>query len=247
MEIWKDIPDYEGFYQVSDIGRVKSLKRMLPCLSRSRNQITRKVKGKVLTNCKMKSGYLFVNLCKEKKHCIKYIHSLVLLAFVGPKPDDMECCHYDGTSDNNKLENIRYGTHKENMVDDEIRIKGKTFNQKLFEEDVLLIKKKMFNGEYIENIAKTHNLSEGYLRQIKRNDSWKNVPWPNGKNNFKKPPRKIFYHKLKKGEVELINKLLLYYYLGRLGKTRQNDIAKMFKVCKTTICRMHKKQNHPPL
>lgn len=61
------------------------------------------------------AGYLQTQLCPGKVS--RRIHTLVLLAFVGPCPEGMECCHGDGDKTNNRLNNLRWGTHSENMQD----------------------------------------------------------------------------------------------------------------------------------
>lgn len=97
MEIWKEIKGYEGLYEVSSEGRVKSLGRkpgiMKPGLSR---------------------GYLKIGLVKDGIKSMFRIHRLVAGAFI-PNPDDKpEVDHIDGDRKNNRVENLRWMTHKEN-------------------------------------------------------------------------------------------------------------------------------------
>lgn len=115
MEIWKAIPGYEGFYEVSNLGRVKSLARM-----RKGPRVLTRVSEKILTPFLHKhKGYVrhSVCLCVEDQRRTCYIHQLVLLAFVGPPPQGEEGRHLDGDGTNNRLANLAYGTHKKNMED----------------------------------------------------------------------------------------------------------------------------------
>jgi len=110
-EKWKDIPGYEESYQVSDLGRVRSLDRVIE-FERNGVQLTQKWKGKVRALTPDSRGYLSVNLGKTR--CI---HHLVLLTFVGPRPEDLVTRHLNGNQRDNRLSNLKYDTHAENMRD----------------------------------------------------------------------------------------------------------------------------------
>lgn len=101
-EVWKDIPGYEGLYQVSDQGRVKSLGN-----DKSRRE-------KILKPGKVGDGYLKVDLCKggKRKNCL--VSLLVWEVFNGPIPPGMQVNHNDEVKTNNKLENLSLMTPKEN-------------------------------------------------------------------------------------------------------------------------------------
>lgn len=99
-EIWKAIPGYEGQYEVSDLGRVKSYRRYK--------------EGRILRPGRMPQGHLSVALGRRNSQCV---HKLVLLAFVGPAPLNHECLHANGIPSDNRLENLRWGTRTENILD----------------------------------------------------------------------------------------------------------------------------------
>ncbi len=65
----------------------------------------------------MKSGHFRVGLLHDGKTAKFLVHRLMLLAFVGPCPEGMECCHADGNPSNNRLENLRWGTREDNKKD----------------------------------------------------------------------------------------------------------------------------------
>ena len=105
-EIFKDIPGYEGMYQVSNLGNVKSLKRS---------------SEKILKNAKNARGYLEVCLCKNSVGTIIRIHQLVAMAFLGHKRDGMKLVidHIDNNKLNNRLENLQIITQRENVFKDQ--------------------------------------------------------------------------------------------------------------------------------
>jgi hypothetical protein len=110
MENWKPVVGFEGVYEVSDYGRVRSVKT---------NQI--KAYTKHVYDLRP-----FMNLWKENKQKVVRPHTLVLTAFVGPRPKGMECCHNDGNPWNNCLTNLRWDTPRNNQLD---RIKHGTSNR----------------------------------------------------------------------------------------------------------------------
>ena len=113
VEQWKPVNGYEGIYEVSSHGRVRSLDRTV---TYSDGRV-RRFKGKVLRATLNPDGYPFVNLCTQGKKEKRYVHSLVTESFIGARPEGMEVCHNDGNPANNHLDNLRYDTHSDNMLD----------------------------------------------------------------------------------------------------------------------------------
>ena len=113
MEVWKPVPGYEGFYSVSDLGRVRSDKRTIV----DKNGHSRRIPGAIITPEKKSSGYLIVRLCKNHDQTKRYVHRIVLEAFVGEAPPGTQACHWNDDKEDNRPENLRWGTPNENMFD----------------------------------------------------------------------------------------------------------------------------------
>ena len=102
-EIWKDIEGYEGLYQVSNLGRVKS------CV-----HFTHK-KDTILKENIKNGGYVYVNLYKNRRGTKFYVHRLVAKAFLTQYKDKNYVNHIDCNKQNNKVDNLEYCTQKENI------------------------------------------------------------------------------------------------------------------------------------
>ena len=102
-EIWKPIRNYEGLYEVSNLGGIKRLEN-------DKNR-----KEKILKPYKNKLGYLCINLYRDNKVKQMYVHRLVAIAFI-PNPENKPCIdHINTIRNDNRIENLRWVTYKENM------------------------------------------------------------------------------------------------------------------------------------
>lgn len=106
-EIWKDIEGYEGLYQVSNLGNVKSLRKRI-----DKGKCHRHFDEKILKPIETNRGYLRVKLCKDRKIKKIRVHRLVAEAFI--KRPELEVNHIDGNKKNNKVENLEWVTQREN-------------------------------------------------------------------------------------------------------------------------------------
>jgi hypothetical protein len=107
QEIWKDIKGYEGLYQISNLGRIKSLDK--------KDSIGRKIKGKLMRNIVRKDGYFGIILSKDGKAKDFLIHRLVAQAFVLNKDNYKEVNHKDECKQNNNATNLEWCNRKYNV------------------------------------------------------------------------------------------------------------------------------------
>jgi hypothetical protein len=112
-EVWRDVVGYEGLYEVSDRGQVRSLDRWVRCGETAQ----RLVPGQTMATFQHTSGYPMVQLSGRPGDRRHLVHVLVLKAFKGPCPDGQEGLHWDDDSNNNSLANLRWGTRSENRND----------------------------------------------------------------------------------------------------------------------------------
>ena len=111
-EKWCPVEGYEGFYEVSDLGRVRSVDRHI----RRSQGGTQLARGRVLRPCRMKrGGYLGVSLWRRGRARTRYVHALVAQAFLGDPPSGHEVNHRDGDKSNNSPANLEWVTRAENV------------------------------------------------------------------------------------------------------------------------------------
>lgn len=109
-EIWAPVKGYEGFYEVSDTGKVKGIDRMVV----SKNGLTRK-KGIEIKTRVNNDGYIEVRLSKDSRTTTTFIHILIAKAFIPNPFNKSEVNHINGIKTDNRIENLEWSTHSENM------------------------------------------------------------------------------------------------------------------------------------
>jgi len=176
-EQWKPVVGYEGLYEVSNLGRVKSIDRVIE----RRNNSTMNRGGMILTQNKKHapSGRLCamtVGVSKGGKARRRPVHRFVLEAFVGPCPKGMECCHNDGDPTNNHVDNLRWDTRKANAEDG---VRHGTSNRGirspcalLSEEQVVEIAKMIRQGDRQVDIAARYGVSNKVIWAIAHGQNW---------------------------------------------------------------------------
>ena len=158
IEIFKDIKDYKGHYQISNFGRVKSIKN---------NKILKPRSSGV------KKRYQFVCLCKNSICKEKYIHRLVAERFIGNPKKKYSVNHKDGNPKNNVVSNLEWATGTEqNNHAFLLGLKKSTDHSKLTEKEVLEIYK---SRECIKDLSKRYKISGATISLIKNNKIWKNL------------------------------------------------------------------------
>lgn len=113
QEEWRPVVDWEGHYEVSNQGRVRSLDRTV---ERS-DGVKRNIKGRLLKPYCSQNNYPRVSLTAGPRRKWRRVHTLVLEAFVGPRPKGLVACHGDGDPMNARLENLRWDTPSANNYD----------------------------------------------------------------------------------------------------------------------------------
>ena len=162
MEEWRDIPGYEGRYQASSEGRIRSLDRYVRVVSHG-VEAKRLVRGQILRPGKHKDGHVSVVLGHGTPG--RLVHQLVALTFLGPRPKGMEVCHNDGNPLNNAVSNLRYDTRRENILD---KYRQGGAYKKLTVEDVRKIRQMLGEGQTGKSIAKVFGVNETSISCVKR-------------------------------------------------------------------------------
>ena len=110
-EVWKDIPRYEGLYQASNLGRIRSCARTII----RKNKIKQQFKGKILSPEDNGNGYLRLILYKNKKKNSEYVHRLIASAFIENYYNCEQINHIDGNKQNNNINNLEWCTKSYNI------------------------------------------------------------------------------------------------------------------------------------
>ena len=170
MAVWKDIPGFEGLYQVSDTGQVKSLPRVATRITKRGTEIKQPIRERVLKANTNKRGYQYVILRRDGFSVTREIHVLVAAAFLGPRPEGgYQVRHMDGDSLNNSLSNLQYGTRSENQLD---LYAYRGYHHKLTPEDVLNIRSRLEAGETGRALAREYGVAETNISSIKHGGTY---------------------------------------------------------------------------
>lgn len=167
-EEWRDIPGYDGVYQASSLGRIRS----------NKSGSWRVLKQALQGYCKSK--YRAVELFEKGLGKNRRVHQLVLEAFVGPRPGDgYQACHNDGDRENNALENLRWDTARGNYLDKRKHgtavVGSKHKLARLTEDDVVEIRKRLLAGEKAAALAREYAVARTLVSQIKHRRVWTHV------------------------------------------------------------------------
>lgn len=182
-EIWKNIPDYEGYYQISNLGKVRSLTRVVKNKNKwDKINGTMIILGKLKEIQKRPNKRTFISLYKNGSQKLFSIYRLIAIAFL-PNPNNKPCInHKDGNPENNNINNLEWCTYSENTIH--------AYKNKLFPND--------------------QNVGEKNGRAILRN-------------------------------IDVINIRLILNEMNGINEHKYNDLAKIYKVSRTTIYRIDKR------
>lgn len=182
-ETWKPIVGFEGAYEVSCLGRVRSLERQRKFKSRWGTIGVTIIRARLLTpNWVGKGRYAYVHLyCGGKRTRMPiYVHHAVLEAFVGPRPsNNHEACHGPDGCFDNRLSNLRWDTSEANDADviREGKQKGESNpRSKLTADSVVSIRTRRAAGESVASIANDFGISNDYVYTVAQGKSWGHIP-----------------------------------------------------------------------
>ena len=179
-EIWKPVLGFEGLYEVSNLGRARSLARSCTFTNRWGGKTTRFFESVLLSVGKRKDGYLNVSFYRNGEADVQTVHRAVCEAFIGPRPHGMEILHADDDKSNNHLTNLSYGTKAENeqqKVDRGRSRRGEraagAASAKLTVSDVREIRQR--RGEPQEDLALEFGCTFSNISAIQLRKSWRHV------------------------------------------------------------------------
>jgi hypothetical protein len=148
MEVWKDIKGYEGIYKVSSYGRVKSYKKPIPI---------------IIKPGKDKDGYLQFVLYKQGNPTMRKIHRNVAESFIINTLNKKCVNHINGIKSDNRVENLEWCTHKEN-IQHALKTGLRKNNLKLYEKE--MINDYLNNGLFLYQISKLYKVGRTQLRDL---------------------------------------------------------------------------------
>ena len=166
-ENWKAIPDFPN-YEISDHGRVRSY-LIKNGKGKGRSGLPQTMLKPGIDN----AGYLYVNLRKDNKSYTRNVHVLVLKTFIGPCPPGMTACHNRGNKLMNHLDNLRWDTRRNNMLD---KVEHGTYLSKLTESEVIHIRTNLKYLYTLSELGRMFSVKPSTISCIINKTTWKHLP-----------------------------------------------------------------------
>lgn len=155
VEVWQPVSEFDGLYEISSAGRVRSVRRG------------------IILKTKMNNGYTKLDLSKGNIGYPRLVHRLVAQAFIANPDNKPEVNHLDGNRSNNAVSNLEWSTHSENGLHS-YRELGRKPTTKLSSAQVTEIRRRVDTGEAQASLAREFGVSPGLVTQIIRRTIWKN-------------------------------------------------------------------------
>lgn len=190
QEIWLPVIGYEGSYEISNFGNVKSVDRWINYPSSIRHKYGKEIKIKAfsqfakgihLVQCIVSSGYSAVSLKINSINKTASIHQMVATVFIENKNNLPQVNHIDGNKLNNHVNNLEWCTASHNMIHAfRMGLKKPNIGEsaggcKLTTNDVLAIRQMIFNGISQRKIAAIYGMSQGAIRDISNRKNWSHI------------------------------------------------------------------------
>lgn len=168
-EVWVDIPGYEGLYCVSNLGKIRSEERIVYYGDHRSSRTNKSFIRKLTKNTS--NDYFIITLSREGIAKTFYVHFLVALSFIGPRPDGADIRHKNGDPTDNRADNLCYGSRSDNMQDailhGTLRIGERHADCSLTTKDVRAI---VMSHLSAQSLSSTYNIRPETVNKIRRGD-----------------------------------------------------------------------------
>ncbi len=173
IEEWRPVPEFEGLYEVSSAGRVRSLER-----TSGHGRHARRLRGRILTPTG--SPYRGVGLYRDGRCTWRRVHRLVALAFLGPALEGHDVAHNDGDKTNNRVSNLRWATRMANMADSIVHGTmprgSRKPEAKLTESTVREMRRLYGEGLTQREVGRRFGVSQQTAQRAVTGRTWRHVP-----------------------------------------------------------------------
>lgn len=236
-EEWRDVPGFGDNYQASSMGRIRSKPRIVRKRHANGKVMWQRYSMRVL-NCPLSNGYAVAHISVGGRKQNVRAHHMVLLAFKGPRPNGMIGLHNDSDRTNNTPENLRWGTHDDNMQDRKRHgnyAVGEAHHNASISET--MARNIAGDPRVASRISEDTGVSVGVIQRIKKGETWKHldnvIPSPglSGRRNPKGSCHGMA--KLSENDVRHI----------RESKKTQDALAAQFGVTQTTISDIQRRKS----
>lgn len=176
LEQWRDIGGYEGSYQISDLGRVKSLSRII---WNGQPKLPRRLRERILRPIKSNTGYLNVKLCSGGFTSTMQIHQIVAATFIPNPNNKSQVNHRNGVKTDNRATNLEWHSALENTnharsvlgYDNSKELNGQA---KLTQDQILQIRHMYMTGEYLQReIGEIFGIHQAHVSRIILGKLWR--------------------------------------------------------------------------